>query len=72
MGSHANRDERNLTDEREVAKAKAWAEAGRALKQYVSGCLFLAILAALGVAYLAGAVSQAIKPDCISPTHQTP
>jgi hypothetical protein len=65
MGSHANREERNLTEERQAFAARQWAAAQKSMKATGAGCLILAILFTLGLAYIAGRVAG-LNPDCIS------
>lgn len=65
MGSHANREERNLTEERQAFAARQWAAVKKSMKATGAGCLILAIIAALGLMYLAGRVAG-LNPDCIA------
>jgi hypothetical protein len=61
---------KEVAEERQAAAAEQWAKAKSQLKGIGAGCLFFAILAALALAYLAGYVNAAIRPDCqTKPTH---
>jgi hypothetical protein len=56
---------KEVAEERQMAAAEHWRKAKGQLKAYGAGCLFLAILAALALAYLAGYVNAAVRPDCV-------
>jgi hypothetical protein len=59
---------KEVAEERQAAAAEHWRKAKGQLKAYGAGCLFLAILAALALAYLAGYVNAAVRPDCPQPS----
>lgn len=59
---------KEVAEEREIKAQEHWRKAKGQLKGYGAGCLFVAILAALALAYLAGYVNAAIRPDCPQPS----
>jgi hypothetical protein len=62
---------KEVAEERQAAAAEQWRKAKGQLQIYGAGCLFVLILAALALAYLAGYVA-AWRPACGAtdkPTH---
>lgn len=61
---------RSIEEEREIKQARQWAEAKRSAGRWGFGCLFLALLAAFALVYLAGYVtgeaSEARRPEVTS------
>jgi hypothetical protein len=57
MSSHANADERSVTEERQLAAEKAWKEAAGTLRAYAGCAILLASGFALFVVFLAGFVA---------------
>jgi hypothetical protein len=63
---------KEVAEERQMQAAEHWRKAKGQLKAYGAGCLFLAIMAALALAYLAGYVKATVRSDCLThvePTH---
>lgn len=57
---------KEVAEERQAAAAEQWRLAKQSGKRFGAGCLFALILALCALAYLAGYVNAAVKPDCVA------